>query len=138
MTAPAPLRLNGVPDSLAALLALIPGPVAPRPVPPESVSARDGRAVAAAGFEGPRGRRYGGRRASLSHHIAAMDHVLPPPADPAPLLDRVRRAARQEQFLEVQPAAEAERRFHAALDLRPLPAEAVPLAAALGFAPAGP
>ncbi len=47
---------------------------------------------------------------------------------PSPLLDRVRRAARQEQFLEVLPVAEAERRFRAALDLRPLPAERVALA----------
>src|SRR4051812_22574048 len=48
------------------------------------------------------------------------------------LLDRIRRAARQEQFLNVLSAEEAVRRFQAALDLRPLPAETVPLAAALG------
>lgn len=55
--------------------------------------------------------------------------VTPPPD----LLDRIRRAARQEQFLEALPeAAEARARFAAALDLRPLPAEIVPLAAALG------
>jgi putative molybdopterin biosynthesis protein len=60
------------------------------------------------------------------------DH--PPPPD---LLDRIRRAARQEQFLEVLPEAEARRRFAAALDLRPLPAETVPLAAALGRVVAG-
>ena len=52
---------------------------------------------------------------------------------PAPdLLDRIRRAARQEQFLDIVSAEEAVRRFHAALDLRPLPAETVPLAASLG------
>jgi putative molybdopterin biosynthesis protein len=54
--------------------------------------------------------------------------------DPAPrvdlLLDRVRRAARQEQFLEVISADEAVRRWHAVLNLRPLPAETVSLAAA--------
>lgn len=50
----------------------------------------------------------------------------------AELLERIRRAARQEQFLEVVSAEEATRRFHAALDLRPLPSEHVPLAAALG------
>ncbi|MBR0682934.1 molybdopterin biosynthesis protein [Roseomonas eburnea] len=50
----------------------------------------------------------------------------------ADLLDRVRRAARQEQFLEVVSAEEATRRFRAALDLRPLPAERVMLAASLG------
>jgi putative molybdopterin biosynthesis protein len=38
----------------------------------------------------------------------------------------------QEQFLDVIDRDEAERRFHAVLDLRPLPAEAVPLAGALG------
>src|SRR6478672_3023311 len=51
--------------------------------------------------------------------------------DPDALLDRIRRAARQEQFLDIVSAEEAARRFHAALDLRPLPAETVPLAAAL-------
>lgn len=53
-----------------------------------------------------------------------------PPA--TELLDRIRRAARQDQFLEVVSAEEATRRFHAALDLGPLPAERVALAAALG------
>jgi putative molybdopterin biosynthesis protein len=57
---------------------------------------------------------------------------MPDRLPPADLLDRVRRAARQEQFLEVLPAEEATRRFRAALDLRPLPEEVVPLAAALG------
>ncbi|WP_149539595.1 molybdopterin biosynthesis protein [Siccirubricoccus phaeus] len=52
--------------------------------------------------------------------------------DPIPLLDRVRRAARQEQFLAILSAEEAMQRFHAALDLSPLPGEEVPLAAALG------
>src|SRR4051812_15702160 len=52
--------------------------------------------------------------------------------DPDALLDRIRHAARQEQFLAIVPAEEAVRRFHAALDLRPLSAETVPLAASLG------
>ncbi|MDO9709883.1 molybdopterin biosynthesis protein [Paracraurococcus lichenis] len=52
--------------------------------------------------------------------------------DTTDLLDRIRRAARQEQFLHVLPAGEATARFRAALDLRPLPAETVPLAASLG------
>lgn len=39
---------------------------------------------------------------------------------------------RQDQFLQVIDRDEAERRFHAVLDLRPLPAEDVPLEAALG------
>src|SRR5262245_30419458 len=38
----------------------------------------------------------------------------------------------QQQFLDCLDRDEAEKRFHAALDLRPLAAELVPLAAALG------
>jgi putative molybdopterin biosynthesis protein len=48
------------------------------------------------------------------------------------LLDAVRRAARQEQFLEVVSAEEARARFNRALDLAPLAGEKVALAAALG------
>jgi putative molybdopterin biosynthesis protein len=48
------------------------------------------------------------------------------------LLDAVRRAARQEQFLEVVSAEEAKTRFERHLDLSPLPAENVSLASALG------
>src|SRR5258708_24873060 len=47
-------------------------------------------------------------------------------------LDAVRRAARQEQFLEVVSAEEARSRFEQQLDLSPLAGEIVPLAAALG------
>lgn len=47
------------------------------------------------------------------------------------LTEQVRRAARQEQFLEVLSAEEATRRFRAALDLSPLETEVVGLAAAL-------
>jgi len=50
----------------------------------------------------------------------------------AKLLDAVRRAARQEQFLEVVSAEEARARFERHLDLAPLAGEIVPLAAALG------
>src|SRR5437868_9931060 len=46
-------------------------------------------------------------------------------------------ALRQQQFLDVIDRDEAERRFRAALDLRPLPAETVPLAEALGRVLAG-
>jgi putative molybdopterin biosynthesis protein len=49
----------------------------------------------------------------------------------AAVLDAVRRAARQEQFLEVVSAAEARRRFEARLDRAPLVVETLPLAAAL-------
>jgi putative molybdopterin biosynthesis protein len=48
-----------------------------------------------------------------------------------PILEAVRRAARQEQFLEVVSAAEARRRFEAGIDHAPLGGENVPLAAAL-------
>jgi putative molybdopterin biosynthesis protein len=49
----------------------------------------------------------------------------------AAILDAVRRAARQEQFLEVVSAAEARRRFEERIDRSPLAAEPLPLAAAL-------
>ena len=49
----------------------------------------------------------------------------------AAILDAVRRAARQEQFLEVVSAAEARRRFEAGTDRSPLSPETVPLAGAL-------
>src|SRR5215472_15013574 len=47
------------------------------------------------------------------------------------ILDAVRRAARQEQFLEVVSAAEARRRFEARIDRSPLPGEPLSLSAAL-------
>ena len=50
----------------------------------------------------------------------------------ADLIARVRAAARQEQFLEVVSAQEAQARFARALDLAALPAERVGLAQALG------
>jgi len=49
-----------------------------------------------------------------------------------PLVDAVRAAARQEQFLEVVSAEEAQARFARHLDLAPLPGESVPLGEALG------
>jgi putative molybdopterin biosynthesis protein len=52
-------------------------------------------------------------------------------AKSAAISEAVKRAARQEQFLEVVSAAEARRRFEACIDRSPLGAEAVPLAAAL-------
>ncbi len=48
------------------------------------------------------------------------------------LLDAVRQAARQEQFLDVVSAEEARARFETHLSLEPLDAETVPLAQALG------
>jgi len=53
------------------------------------------------------------------------------------LLDAVRGAARQEQFLEVVSAEEAQARFARHLDLAPLAGESVPLAQALGRVLAG-
>ena len=47
------------------------------------------------------------------------------------ILEAVRRAARQEQFLEVVSAAEARRRFEDCVDLSPLGSQSLPLAAAL-------
>jgi molybdopterin molybdotransferase/putative molybdopterin biosynthesis protein len=52
----------------------------------------------------------------------------------ASILDAVKRAARQEQFLEVVSAEEARRRFEASIDRAPLAGETVGLAAALGRA----
>jgi putative molybdopterin biosynthesis protein len=49
----------------------------------------------------------------------------------ASILDAVRRAARQEQFLEVVSAEEARRRFERCIDYSPLHGETVPLAGAL-------
>jgi putative molybdopterin biosynthesis protein len=57
---------------------------------------------------------------------------MPAGSPSAVLLAKVRRAARQEQFLDVVSAEEATRRFRAALDLRALQDERVPLAASLG------
>lgn len=60
-----------------------------------------------------------------------MNSARTKPPDDAALIARVRAAARQEQFLEVVSAEEARARFAARLDLKPLPAESVPLAQAL-------
>ncbi|MCK9915596.1 molybdopterin biosynthesis protein [Microbacteriaceae bacterium K1510] len=60
-----------------------------------------------------------------------MSSARAKPPDDAALIARVRAAARQEQFLEVVSAEEARVRFAARLDLKPLPAESVSLAAAL-------
>src|SRR5262249_39357270 len=49
----------------------------------------------------------------------------------AAILEAVRRAAQQEQFLEVVSAAEARKRFEARIDRSPCTSETVPLAAAL-------
>jgi putative molybdopterin biosynthesis protein len=51
--------------------------------------------------------------------------------DGAAIVEAVKRAARQEQFLEVVSAAEARRRFEARVDRTPLGGESVPLSAAL-------
>jgi molybdopterin molybdotransferase/putative molybdopterin biosynthesis protein len=61
-----------------------------------------------------------------------MTGKLQTPQTESELLAAIRCAARQEQFLEVVSAEEAKSRFEAHVDLSPLPAERVPLAAALG------
>src|SRR5450631_317893 len=61
-----------------------------------------------------------------------MNEIRKPQLDAdADLLARVRAAARQEQFLDVVSADEARARFEKRIDLSPLEAENVPLAAAL-------
>jgi putative molybdopterin biosynthesis protein len=62
-------------------------------------------------------------------------NIASKPADE--LIAAVRRAARQEQFLEVVAPDEARTRFARHLDLSPLPPERVPLSAALGRVLAG-
>jgi putative molybdopterin biosynthesis protein len=59
------------------------------------------------------------------------------PITGAVILDAVRRAARQEQFLEVVSAQEARRRFEACVDRSPLGGETVALSAALSRVLAG-
>lgn len=61
-----------------------------------------------------------------------MTVIRDPKVADADLVAAVRQAARQEQFLEVVSAEEARARFERHLSLQPLPAENVPLAAALG------
>ena len=64
-----------------------------------------------------------------------MNSLTPTVADD--LIAAVRRAARQEQFLEVVAPEEARARFARHIDLTPLPGECVVLAAALGRVLAG-
>jgi putative molybdopterin biosynthesis protein len=66
----------------------------------------------------------------MSEKTAALEKTLE--RSNAAILDAVKRAARQEQFLEVVSAEEARRRFEASIDRSPLGGETVALAAALG------
>jgi putative molybdopterin biosynthesis protein len=66
---------------------------------------------------------------AMSEKTAVLEKPLEHPN--VSILDAVKRAARQEQFLEVVSAAEARRRFEACIDRSPLAGESVPLAAAL-------
>ena len=66
-----------------------------------------------------------------SHGEAAAMSKPKPEHAGADLLEAVRQAARQEQFLEVVSADEARQRFNTRLDLSPLAGETVALAAAL-------
>ena len=106
---------------------------------------RDGRRSRAArstllGFVGDRARRWlcccpaGERRFFRRRGRSGMGAPMSE-ADVWPkndLLARVRAAARQEQFLEVVSAEEAQARFARAIDLTPLEAETVALTDALG------
>jgi putative molybdopterin biosynthesis protein len=65
----------------------------------------------------------------MNEKTVALEKALAHPK--AAILDAVKRAARQEQFLEVVSAAEARRRFDACIDRSPLDAETVPLAGVL-------
>src|SRR6185312_5066887 len=80
-------------------------------------------------------RRSAGERGFFRRHfrsgMALAMSERKPGAD-SELIARVRAAARQEQFLEVVPAEEAQARFAHAIDLTPLPGERVPLRQALG------
>jgi putative molybdopterin biosynthesis protein len=65
----------------------------------------------------------------MNEKTSSLEKALEHPS--AAILDAVKRAARQEQFLEVVSAAEARRRFDGCVNRSPLGAETVPLAAAL-------
>jgi len=77
-----------------------------------------------------------GRRCRCGHGREAIS-MSEPSLPPDDLIARVRAAARQEQFLEVVSAEEARTRFEKHIDLSPLPAETVTLAASLGRVLAG-
>jgi putative molybdopterin biosynthesis protein len=62
----------------------------------------------------------------------AMNESPARPKSASDILDAVRHAARQEQFLEVVSAAQARARFEQRIDRSPLGAESLPLVAALG------
>ena len=62
---------------------------------------------------------------------AAMKPDAKPKTTRSAIVDAIRRAARQEQFLEVVSAAEARRRFEARVDRAPPAGESAPLTAAL-------
>ena len=66
-----------------------------------------------------------------------MSETSARPKSAADILDAVRHAARQEQFLEVVSADEARARFERCIDRSPLAAESLPLMAALGRVLAG-
>src|SRR5689334_6990498 len=79
-------------------------------------------------------RRLPARRHGRYARAAMSRSPQRPLTAPDPLLDAVRAAARQEQFLEVVSAEEAQARFARHLELVPLPGERVSLADALGRA----
>jgi putative molybdopterin biosynthesis protein len=82
-------------------------------------------------FDRIEARRLSGARRARGKTDAMNDAPAGKPARGQALIEAVRRAARQEQFLAVVSAEDARARFAQHLDLSPLPAESVPLAAAL-------
>src|SRR5262245_5034759 len=82
------------------------------------------------GFDQARQRRISGRERGHDKTLAMTARFEPKSAE-RDLIAAIRRAARQEQFLEVVSAAEAHARFSRRIDLAPLPGETVALAAAL-------
>ena len=76
-------------------------------------------------------RRFSSRKRGHDKTVAMSDR-LDKSAAGHDLIETIRRAARQEQFLEVVSAEEARARFARHVDLAPLPAERVALAASLG------
>src|SRR5262245_17002037 len=92
-----------------------------------AVGARAGQWM---GFDQARQRRISGRERGHDKTLAMTARFEPKSAE-RDLIAAIRRAARQEQFLEVVSAAEAHARFARRIDLAPLPGETVALATAL-------
>src|SRR5262247_4393039 len=78
-----------------------------------------------------RQRRLSGRRGGRAKTLVMNEQIKGSAVKAPDLVAAIRRAARQEQFLDVVSAEEARVRFARHIDLAPLGAERVPLEAAL-------